>query len=496
MAVPPLSRRSWRPFIAGAFVAGHGQRLLLDPASGGPLGTVSEGDREQAEAAVRAARRAFDHGAWPRLPGARRAKELNRLAERLEAMAEDLAMTETRNQGKPLRESRADLAEALQCLRYYARLATRRGDEPVTVGPRRPTARVLREPIGVCALITAWNYPLLLAVWKLAPALAAGNTCVLKPSELTPLTSLLLAQAVQDLDWPPGVVNVVPGAGPAVGRALAESPRVDKVSFTGSAATGRQVAAAALGNLKRVALDLGGKSPVIVFADQDLEAAVAYALFAAYCNAGQVCSAGSRVLVEASIHDRFVRRLAERAGRIAVGPGTDPGAEMGPLVSASQLHRVREYVRIGVGEGARLEAGGRPLTGGPFGGGFFLEPTLFSGGEPWMRVVQEEIFGPVAVVQRFTTERQAVELANGTPFGLAGAVFSGDLARAVRVARALRAGITWVNSYHTSRPDLPWGGCKQSGWGRELGTFGLDACTEVKQFHLVRRPPPLPWFRP
>jgi len=467
----------------------------VDPATGDPLCTVSECGPDQVEQAVRAARRAFDHGPWPRTPAVRRAGVLFALAERLEAWADHLARVETLNQGKPLRESRADLEEVVACLRYYAGMAPRRLARTAP-RPGAPLASVLREPVGVCALITAWNYPLLLAVWKLAPALAAGNTCVLKPSELTPLTSLLLAEALQDLDLPPGVVNVVIGDGPGAGRALAASPRVDKVSFTGGAAAGRQVALAALGNLKRVALELGGKSPVVVFSDQDLETAVDLALYAVYCNAGQVCSAGSRFIVQADLHDAFVRRLAERARRIVVGPGLDPATEMGPLVGARQRSRVLDAVRAGVREGARLETGGAPLGGGRLARGFYLEPTLFSNCRPAMRVVQEEIFGPVAVVQKFTTEEEALDLANGTPYGLAGAVFSRDLARGVRVARALRAGVAWVNGYHTTGPELPWGGCKQSGWGRELGTFGLDACTEIKQLNLTLEPAPIRWFKP
>jgi betaine-aldehyde dehydrogenase len=291
------------------------------------------------------------------------------------------------------------------------------------------------------------------------------------------------------------VVNIVPGDGGTAGRALAGSPWVDKVSFTGSAATGRAVARAALGNLKKVALELGGKSPVIVFADQDLETAVDYALYAAYCNAGQVCSAGTRFIVQDPVRGEFVRRLAERARRIVVGPGADPGTEMGPLIHGRHLDRVQGYIRAGLAEGARLEAGGGPLRGGRFGSGFYLEPTLFSGAEPGMRIVQEEIFGPVAVVQRFATEAEAVDLANGTRYGLAGAVFTRDAERAVRVARALRAGVVWVNGYHDSGPERPWGGFKESGWGRELGTFGLDAYGEIKQLNVALEPAPIHWFK-
>ena len=347
---------NWQPFINGQFEAGGCERILADPATGDSLCRVSECDPGQVEKAILAARHAFDRGSWRRLAAAGRARILHQLADKLEAMAGPLAMVETLNQGKPVRESRGDVADAVACLRYYAGLAARgQGSGKAAAG-----ATVVREPIGVCGQIAAWNFPLLLAVWKLAPALAAGNTCVLKPSEFTPLTALMLARALQDLDLPPGVVNVVLGDGSAVGQPLAESPRVDKISFTGSAATGRAVARAALGNLKKVALELGGKSPVIVFADQDLETAVDYALYAAYCNAGQICSAGTRFIVQDPVHGEFVRRLAERAGRIVVGPGADPGTEMGPLIHGRHLDRVQGYIRAGLAEGARLEAGAAP----------------------------------------------------------------------------------------------------------------------------------------
>jgi betaine-aldehyde dehydrogenase len=482
---------AWQPFINGQFEAGVSDRRLVDPATGETLCQVSECGPGQVAKAITAARQAFDRGPWSRLGADRRARFLHQLADRVETMADPLAMAETLNQGKPVRESRWDVADAAACIRFYAELAARGQDrDPAGAG-----ATVVREPIGVCGQIAAWNFPLLLAVWKLAPALAAGNTCVLKPSEFTPLTALMLARAMQDLDLPPGVVNIVPGDGATAGQALAGSPWVDKVSFTGSAATGRAVTRAALGNLKKVALELGGKSPVIVFADQDLETVVDYALYAAYCNAGQVCSAGTRFIVQDPVHGEFVRRLAERARRIVVGPGADPGTEMGPLIHGRHLDRVQGYIRAGLAEGARLEAGGGPLRGGRFGSGFYLEPTLFSGAEPGMRIVQEEIFGPVAVVQRFATEAEAVDLANGTRYGLAGAVFTRDAERAVRVARALRAGVVWVNGYHDSGPERPWGGFKESGWGRELGTFGLDAYCEIKQLNVALEPAPIHWFK-
>jgi betaine-aldehyde dehydrogenase len=338
-----------------------------------------------------------------------------------------------------------------------------------------------------------WNYPLLMAVWKLAPALAAGNTCVLKPSELTPLTALLLARILhEDAGLPPGVVNVVTGAGPIVGAALAESHDVDKIAFTGGTATGRTIMAAAVGNLKKISLELGGKSPNVVFADADFEVAIDYALFAIYAGCGQVCSAGSRLLIEASIHDRFVARLVERAQKIVVGNGFDRATEMGPMISAQHLAKVEGYIAAGIAEGATLACGGTRPPG--LTRGNYLLPTIFTGTTPAMRIVREEIFGPVLAVQTFRDEAEAIALANDTVYGLAGAVFTADAARALRVVRAIRAGITWVNTYHPTYNEAPWGGYKQSGIGRELGTYGYDAYTEVKQININLAVEPSGWF--
>jgi betaine-aldehyde dehydrogenase len=290
-------------------------------------------------------------------------------------------------------------------------------------------------------------------------------------------------------------VNIVLGGGVNVGQPIAESMLVDKIAFTGSVKTGKIIAQAALSNLKKVTLELGGKSPMIVFADSDVDTAVDYALFAIFCNAGQVCSAGSRMLIEDSMYPTFVKKMTERAKQIKVGGGHDVDTEMGPLVSEQQLQRVMEYIDIGKKEGAKLECGGERLKGERFGEGYFISPTIFSEVKQDMRIVQEEIFGPVVVVQPFNSEEQAIELANGTPFGLAGGVFTNDVTRAHRVVKALRAGITWVNGYHSTFNECPWGGYKQSGWGRELGTFGLEAYTEVKQININLDPQPVGWFQ-
>jgi betaine-aldehyde dehydrogenase len=481
-------------YIAGQWcpASDGGTRDLIDPGTGDTIGRVAEGTTTDALRAIAAARAAFDSGPWPHTYAHDRAKLLVRVADAIDAHADELARIETLNAGKPLRETEADVADAANCFRYYAGLATKPHGESFDV-PAPSQTFTVREPIGVCGQIVPWNYPLLMAAWKLAPALAAGNVCVLKPSELTPLTALRLAEIFDDAGLPHGVLSIVTGAGPVVGAALAESHDVDKIAFTGGTSTGRTIMQAATGNLKKISLELGGKSPNIVFADADFESAVDYALLAIYAGCGQVCSAGSRLLLDAAIYERFMARLVERAKTIVVGNGFDRRTEMGPLISAAHLAKVERYVELGIAEGAQLVCGGgRP--DGLAAGGNFLAPTIFDATTPHMRIVREEIFGPVLVVQRFTTEAEAIALANDTPFGLAGAVFTSDAARAHRVVRALRAGITWVNTYHPTYNEAPWGGYKQSGIGRELGTYGFDEYTEVKQINVNLAIEPSGWF--
>jgi betaine-aldehyde dehydrogenase len=467
-------------------------RTLIDPATGAPIARVAEGTREDAKRAIAAARRAFDDGPWASMTAADRARLLFRVADALEANAREFQHIDTLNNGKPLRETEYDVADAAGCFRYYAGLATKPHGQSFDV-PAPSQTFTVREPIGVCGQIVPWNYPLLMAVWKLAPALAAGNTCILKPSELTPLSALRLATIFEELEFPRGVVNVVLGAGPVVGAELAESDGVDKIAFTGGTVTGRSIARAAVGNLKKVTLELGGKSPNIVFADADFDTAVDYALFGIYANSGQVCSAGSRLVLQESIAERFLERLVERAKKIRVGNGFDPKTEMGPIISRAHLEKIEAYLQAGKDEGATLLCGGTRL-GGPLAGGNFIAPTIFDATTPQMKIVREEIFGPVLVVQRFSDEADAVATANDTPYGLAGAVFTSDGAKAQRVIRKLRAGITWINAYHPTYNEAPWGGYKQSGWGRELGTYGFDAYTEVKQININLDVAPSGWF--
>jgi len=476
----------WTAALAGA------TRDIVNPADGTVIARVAEASAADVDLAVAAARKAFDEGPWRTTPALARARLLLRLADALDEHAEELARLETTNNGKPLRESVFDIADAANCFRYYAGLATKPTGQTYEV-PEATQAMTVREPIGVCAQIVPWNYPLMMAAWKLAPALAAGNTVVFKPAEATPLSAIRLFELLEPLGFPPGVVNLVLGAGETAGARLSEHPDVDKIAFTGGTDTGRLVMKAAAGNLKKISLELGGKSPCVVFEDADLETAVDWALFAIFANQGQVCSAGSRLLVQASIHDRFVDRLVERARGIVVGPGLAEGTEMGPLITREHMERVLGYIAAGLAEGAHLACGGSRL-GGDLARGWFVEPTIFTRCTPKMRIVQEEIFGPVLAVLPFADEAEAIHLANDSVFGLAGGVFTTDGARGLRFVKALRAGITWVNAYHPTYNEAPWGGYKQSGMGRELGTYGFEAYTEVKQININLAPGPVGWF--
>lgn len=483
-------------YIQGAWTNGSAPatRTLTNPATGAPLTTVSEGNAADVDAAVIAARSAFESGVWSNLPAQSRAALLYKLADKLDANADALAKLETSNNGKPYRESIVDVADAANCFRYYAGAITKpRGQTYEVADPMQ--AMVVREPVGVCGLIVPWNYPLLMSAWKLAPSLAAGNSVIFKPAEATPLTAIEIFRYLDELGLPAGVANLVLGAGETVGARMSEHPDIDKIAFTGGTDTGRLVMKAATANIKNLSLELGGKSPCIVFADADLEVAVDWALFAIFANQGEVCSAGSRLLVEAPIYDRFVARLAERAAQITVGPGDQPDTEMGPLITEEHMQRVLSYIAIAQSEGARLLCGGSRLEIPGYEGGYYVSPTIFADCTPKMRIVQEEVFGPVLAVLQFSGEEEALQIANDSLFGLAGGVFSQDGAKALRVIKKLRAGITWINCYHPTYNEAPWGGYKQSGIGRELGSFGLDAYQEIKQININLAPGPIGWYR-
>ncbi|MGB8940459.1 MAG: aldehyde dehydrogenase family protein [Streptomyces sp.] len=484
-------------FIGGTWTtAADGQtREIRCPADNTLVATVDEAGPKDAAAAIAAAREAFDSGPWPGTPAAERGRLLLRVADLLERDKDALARAESLDTGKRLVESEYDMDDIANCFRYFGNLTAAGGtDRVVDAGSPEVDSRVVHEPVGVCALITPWNYPLLQTAWKVAPALGAGNTFVLKPSELTPHTSIILMRLLTEAGLPPGAANLILGAGPTAGAPLSEDPRVDMVSFTGGLVTGRRIMAAAAPTVKKVALELGGKNPNIVFADADFEAAVDYALMAIFLHSGQVCSAGARLLVEDGLHDRFVDEVVERAQRIRLGGPFDDDARTGPLISAAHRDKVEAYVAAGIAEGAVLRCGGARPDDPALADGYYYPPTVLDECTPGMSVVTDESFGPVLTVERFRDEDEAIELANDTVYGLAGAVWSQDSGKAHRVASRMRAGTVWINDFHPYVPQAEWGGMKQSGFGRELGPAGLAEYQEAKHIWRNLAPTPQRWF--
>ncbi|MEK4027000.1 aldehyde dehydrogenase family protein [Pseudobacillus sp. FSL P4-0506] len=482
-------------YINGEWIEPISKEILsvINPATGEELAKVASANAQDAERAIHAARSAFDKGQWRTMSAHERANMLMELAAKIEEHQEELAEIETANNGKTLREAQADVAEAAKTFRYYAGLATKPSGETFETGEPL-VSRVVREPIGVCGQIIPWNYPLLMAAWKLAPALAAGNTCILKPSELTPLTAIRLFELIDEIDFPKGVVNLINGTGPDAGQPLVTSSLVDKIAFTGGTVTGKRIMKEAVGNLKKVSLELGGKSPNIIFADADYESALDYAAFAIFNNSGQVCSAGSRLLVERKIYDRFTSDLAEATKKIRVGNGADPSSQMGPVISKQHMEKIERYIAVGKQEKATLLCGGRRLLDQGREYGYFIEPTIFIDVDPQATIAREEIFGPVLCVIPFDTEEEALEIANDSPYGLAAGIFTSNTAKAERMAKYIRAGVTWINTYEQNLVEGPWGGYKESGIGRELGTYGFDEYTEVKQIINTLKVEPTGWF--
>ncbi|HEV2488961.1 MAG TPA: aldehyde dehydrogenase family protein [Candidatus Acidoferrales bacterium] len=463
---------------------------VYDPSTEEIIAEVPEADEHDANRAVAAARAAFDSGAWPQTTAQERGRILFRLADRIRKESAMLAELESRNSGKPIVEAEYDISDAATCFEYYGGLATKVLGH-VNPVPDNALSLSLREPIGVAAQIIPWNYPLLMAAWKLAPAIAAGCTCVLKPAEQTPLTALEFAGWLADAGLPPGVVNIITGFGETAGAPLVRHPDVNKVAFTGSAAVGKLIVKMAADTVKRVTLELGGKSPNIFFADADFEAAIDGALFGVFINQGEVCSAGSRILVEKPIYSKFVEAMTEKARRIKLGPPLERETKMGPLVSKEQYERVNSYVEVGKKEAKLASGGKRPAA---MKRGYYVEPTIFYDVANSARIAQEEIFGPVAAVIPFSSEADAIQIANDTPYGLAAAVWSRDIFKTFRVVKALRAGIVWVNHMQPTYVEAPWGGYKQSGFGRELGPWGIEEYLETKQVHINLNEQPIGWY--
>jgi len=476
--------RTHKMLINGKWVeALSGQTFATyNPATGEVLAHVAEGNHEDIDRAVKAARNAFETGRWSQLTPSERGRVIWKLADLLEENLEEFAELESLDNGKPLKIARAaDVPLAVDLLRYMAGWATKIEGNTIPISvPYAPGAKflayTLREPVGVVGQIIPWNFPLLMAAWKLGPALATGNTVVLKPAEQTPLTALRLGELIQEAGIPDGVVNIVTGYGETAGAALAAHPGVDKVAFTGSTEVGKLILQAAAGNLKKVSLELGGKSPNVVFADVDLDAAIAGAASAIFFNHGQCCCAGSRLYVENKIFDKVVEGVAEHAKKINVGSGQDEATDMGPLVSAEQMNRVCGYLESGFSEGAKAVVGG-----GRHGDkGYFVKPTVLVNTNEKMKVVQEEIFGPVVTAIPFSDPAEVLAQANDSVYGLAAGIWTRDISKAHRLASQLRAGTVWINCYNIFDAALPFGGYKQSGWGREMGHEVLEQYTEVK----------------
>jgi acyl-CoA reductase-like NAD-dependent aldehyde dehydrogenase len=469
-----LIGKEWRESADGAHYEDR------NPATGAPLAQVAQATRSDVDAAVASARGAFDSGKWASMPASRRAKIVNKIAQLIAQRADELALLEVRDNGKALSTAKGELGAIVECFEFYAGAATKNYGDTLPGPTASYLASTLREPVGVVGAIVPWNFPLLLASWKVAPALAAGCTIVLKPAPSTPLTALELGKIALEAGLPEGVLNIVTGSSPQLGQWMVEHPGIDKIAFTGSTATGKLVAQTASQTLKRVTLELGGKSPSIVFDDADVDAAVAGALYGIYYNAGQTCEARSRILVHASIYDRFVTAFSAKAQLLRVGNPEDPKTQIGAITNVEQYEKIEAYCGIAQGEGASRLFGGTPATvDGGFEGGMFWMPTAYEA-RPESRIAQEEVFGPVVTFVRFDDESHAIAMANDSPYGLSASIWTRDIGRAGRVTRALRSGTVAINTPYAVFPGIPFGGYKQSGYGRELGLETMRAYSETK----------------
>jgi acyl-CoA reductase-like NAD-dependent aldehyde dehydrogenase len=491
-----VTPRKYQLFIDGKWVDAESGKTFEtpNPSTGATLAEVAEGDKADIDKAVAAARKAFD-GKWSKISARDRGRLIYKLSQLIEEHAQELAELETADNGKPIRESLyVDLPQVVENFEYFAGYATKIEGETIPVSGQMLNYTV-REPLGVCGQIIPWNFPLLMAAWKLAPALAAGNTIVLKPAEQTPVTVLELGKLVQEAGFPDGVINIVPGYGETAGAALAAHTGIDKIAFTGSTEVGKLIARAAADNLTKVSLELGGKAPNIVFADADIEQAVNGAMMGIFFNQGQVCCAGSRLFLEESIKDEFLARFKEKSGNIKVGDPTDKNTQMGPQVSQEQLDRIKGYVDIARGEGATVFAGGEPpQLEEAFQKGYFFQPTIFCDVNNSMRVAQEEIFGPVSSVITFKDETDLIKQANDTIYGLSAGIWTRDIVRAHRFAKDVRAGVIWINTFNMFNAAVPFGGFKQSGYGREMGKHALELYTHIKSVWVDLSGKPIGWF--
>jgi aldehyde dehydrogenase (NAD+) len=488
--------RKYQLFIDGKFVDAESGKTFTtpNPATGETLAEVAEADKADIDKAVEAARRAYE-GKWSRMSARDRGRLLYKLSQLIEEHSAELAALETSDNGKPIRESSyVDLPQVVENFEYFAGYATKIEGETIPV-PGQMFNYTLREPLGVCGQIIPWNFPLLMAAWKLAPALAAGNTIVLKPAEQTPVTAMELAKLIQEAGFPDGVVNIVPGYGETAGASLASHPGIDKIAFTGSTEVGKLVAREAAQNLTKVSLELGGKAPNIIFADADMEQAVNGAMMGIFFNQGQVCCAGSRLFIAEEVKDEFLERFKERAQRVKVGNPMDASTHMGPQVSEEQLNRIKGYVDIARGEGATVLTGGEPpQLEGDFQNGYFFQPTIFCDVKNQMRVAQEEIFGPVTSAITFSNEEELIKQANETIYGLSAGIWTRDITRAHRFAKEIHAGTIWINTFNMFNAASPFGGFKQSGYGREMGKHALELYTHIKSVWVDLSGKPIGWY--